>query len=323
VAVAPKVLTRIIRRRGEERKNMSEKDRDLQEGPEAAAEENAEAEAEEPAVVEESGEQVAGGSSEGTAGSQKPVPESIDAAGEPEPDGDAVSSGEPEAAEASETKESETGAAEMGEAADKGPSEVEETEAVEAAETDASKAEEPEDTGPPKKWYVVHTYSGHENKVKDNIKKMINTSGIQDHFGKIIVPTEEVAEMKKGKKTITTRKFFPSYILIEMHMSDESRHLVSDIPGVTSFVGTTSGPQPLSHAEVERIMGRMDKEKQTIIPDIPFTLGEHIRIKDGPFSDFTGVIDEINAERGKLKVLVSIFGRETPVELDFLQVENL
>jgi transcriptional antiterminator NusG len=98
---------------------------------------------------------------------------------------------------------------------------------------------------------------------------------------------------------------------------------VSDIPGVTSFVGTTSGPQSLSKTEVDRILGRMDKEKQTIIPDIPFTLGEHIRIKDGPFSDFTGIIDEINAERGKLKVLVSIFGRETPVELDFLQVENL
>jgi transcription termination/antitermination protein NusG len=180
-----------------------------------------------------------------------------------------------------------------------------------------------EETGPPKRWYVVHTYSGHENKVKENISKMINTSPVKDHFGQIIVPTEEVAEMKKGKKTVTTKKFFPSYILIEMYMTDEARHLVSDIPGVTSFVGTTSGPQPLSKTEVERILGRMDKEKQTIIPDIPFTLGEHIRIKDGPFSDFTGIIDEINAERGKLKVLVSIFGRETPVELDFLQVENL
>jgi transcriptional antiterminator NusG len=152
---------------------------------------------------------------------------------------------------------------------------------------------------------------------------MINTSQIQDHFGQIIVPTEEVTEMKKGKKTVSTRKFFPSYILVEMYMSDEARHLVSDIPGVTSFVGTASGPQPLSKTEVERILGRMDKEKQTIIPEIPFALGEHIRIKDGPFSDFTGVIDEINAERGKLKVLVSIFGRETPVELDFLQVESL
>jgi transcriptional antiterminator NusG len=188
---------------------------------------------------------------------------------------------------------------------------------------DAAQEAAPEDTGLPKRWYVVHTYSGHENKVRENLQKMIRASSIADHFGQIIVPTEEVAEMKKGKKTVTTRKFFPSYLLVEMHMTDESRHLVSDMPGVTSFVGTASGPQPLSKAEVERILGRMDKEKETIIPDIPFTLGEHIRIKDGPFSDFTGIVDEINAERGKLRVLVSIFGRETPVELDFLQVENI
>jgi len=191
-----------------------------------------------------------------------------------------------------------------------------------AAETETTEPVE-EVTRMPMRWYVVHTYSGHENKVRENIQKMINASSIRDHFGQIVVPTEEVAEMKKGKKTITTRKFFPSYIMIEMNMSDEAFHLVTDLPGVTGFVGTSSGPQPLTKPEVERILGRMDKEKQTIIPEIPFTLGEHIRIKDGPFSDFTGVIDEINAERGKLRVLVSIFGRETPVELDFLQVENI
>ena len=192
--------------------------------------------------------------------------------------------------------------------------------ATKAPEQPAAPAE---GTGLPKKWYVVHTYSGHENKVRENVQKMIHTSALDDHFGQIIVPTEEVAEMKKGKKTITTRKFFPSYLLVEMHMTDESWHLINDMPGVTGFVGTASGPQPLSKPEVERILGRMDKEKQTIIPEIPFTLGEHIRIKDGPFSDFTGIVDEINAERGKLRVLVSIFGRETPVELDFLQVENI
>ena len=192
-----------------------------------------------------------------------------------------------------------------------------------APKAEPAEGEKAEDTGPPKKWYVVHTYSGHENKVRENIQKMINVSPIKDHFGQIVVPTEEVAEMRKGKKTVTTRKFFPSYILIEMHLVDESRHLVTDIPGVTGFVGSATGPQPLAKIEVERILGRMDKEKQTIIPEIPFTLGEHIRIKDGPFSDFTGIIDEINAERGKLKVLVSIFGRETPVELDFLQVESI
>jgi len=175
----------------------------------------------------------------------------------------------------------------------------------------------------PMKWYVIHTYSGHENKVKENISKMVKTSSIEDEFGRLIVPTEEVAEMKKGKKTVTTRKLFPSYILIEMFISDESWHLVNGIPGVTSFVGTGAKPQPLSESEVERILGRMDKDRETIIPEIPFTLGEHIRIKDGPFSDFSGVVDEINVEKGKLRVLVSIFGRETPVELDFLQVESL
>ncbi len=195
--------------------------------------------------------------------------------------------------------------------------------AIGGGAAESARASEPDKPTLPTRWYVVHTYSGHENKVRENIQKMINASSIRDHFGQIVVPTEEVAEMKKGKKTITTRKFFPSYILIEMHMSDEAFHLVSDLPGVTGFVGTSSGPQPLTKAEVERILGRMDKEKQTIIPEIPFTLGEHIRIKDGPFSDFTGVIDEINAERGKLRVLVSIFGRETPVELDFLQVETI
>lgn len=194
---------------------------------------------------------------------------------------------------------------------------------LEEAGSGVSKPAEGERPAPPMRWYVVHTYSGHENKVRENIQKMINTSSVKNHFGQIVVPTEEVAEMKKGKKTITTRKFFPSYILIEMHMSDEAFHLVNDLPGVTGFVGTSAGPQPLTKAEVERILGRMDKEKQTIIPEIPFTLGEHIRIKDGPFSDFTGIIDDINIERGKLRVLVSIFGRETPVELDFLQVESI
>ena len=192
-----------------------------------------------------------------------------------------------------------------------------------AGETTAETAAAEDESKLPMKWYVIHTYSGHENKVKENILKMIKTSMIQDQFGRLIVPTEEVAEMKKGKKTVTTRKFFPSYILIEMFMSDDSWHLVNGIPGVTSFVGSGTKPQALLPNEVERILGRMDKDKETIIPEIPYTLGEHIRIKDGPFSDFTGVIDEINAEKGKLRVLVSIFGRETPVELDFLQVESI
>jgi transcriptional antiterminator NusG len=247
---------------------------------------------------------------------EKKIEEQSEGAVAPEEEVVAEEAVEVESAEATPEEEESTGGAESTEASEE---EAPDAEPV----ADEGETAPPVDEGPPRKWYVVHTYSGHENKVRENLQKMINSSSIADHFGQIIMPTEEVAEMKKGKKTITTRKFFPSYILVEMHMTDESWHLVNDMPGVTGFVGTASGPQPLSKAEVERIMGRMDKEKETIIPEIPFTLGEHIRIKDGPFSDFTGVIDEINAERGKLKVLVSIFGRETPVELDFLQVENI
>jgi transcriptional antiterminator NusG len=245
-----------------------------------------------------------------------------------------LSDAEPAETETSQETESPEAAESTEVQVDVAESEGTDTEAAEepAQEADASKtndagaAETSDDAEGSKldmKWFVIHTYSGHENKVKENILKMIKTSSIEDQFGRLIVPTEEVAEMKKGKKTITTRKFFPSYILIEMFMSDESWHLVNGIPGVTSFVGSATKPQPLMQSEVERILGRMDKEKETIVPEIPYTLGEHIRIKDGPFSDFTGVVDQINAEKGKLRVLVSIFGRETPVELDFLQVEAL
>lgn len=231
--------------------------------------------------------------------------EDTEPAGEDEaPAGD--ESGEESAAEAGKAKKAE---------------ETDKTDEIDKVEGDDKEGED--ENKLPMKWYVIHTYSGHENKVKENILKMVKASSIEEQFGRLIVPTEEVAEMKKGKKTITTRKFFPSYILIEMFISDESWHLVNSIPGVTSFVGTGSKPQALSESEVERILGRMDKDRETIIPDIPFTLGEHIRIKDGPFSDFSGVVDEINLEKGKLRVLVSIFGRETPVELDFLQVESL
>jgi len=172
------------------------------------------------------------------------------------------------------------------------------------------------------KWYVIHTYSGRENKVKETIEKVIKASGMEDKFGRVIVPTEEVAEMKKGKKKVSQRKLFPSYIIIEMEMSDETWSLIENVPGVTHFVGSTKKPFPIPKKDLERILGRMEK-REGIIPEVPFTLGEHVRVVDGPFADFTGVVDEINPERGKVKVLVSIFGRETPVELDFLQVKAL
>jgi transcriptional antiterminator NusG len=172
------------------------------------------------------------------------------------------------------------------------------------------------------RWYVLHTYSGREAKVRDTIERLIRASEMEDRFGKVLVATEEVAEMKKGKKTVSKRKLFPSYILIEMEMTNETWSLIENVPGVTHFVGGGKKPFPIPKKEVDRILGRMEK-KEGIIPEVPFTIGEHVSVTDGPFSEFTGIVDEINPERGKLKVLVSIFGRETPVELDFLQVKPL
>ncbi|MBN1164821.1 MAG: transcription termination/antitermination factor NusG [Candidatus Krumholzibacteriota bacterium] len=172
------------------------------------------------------------------------------------------------------------------------------------------------------RWYVLHTYSGREAKVRDTVERLIKASDFQDKFGKVLVATEDVAEMKKGKKKVTTRKLFPSYILIEMEMTNETWSLIENVPGVTHFVGGGKKPFPIPKKEVDRILGRMEK-KEGIIPEVPFTIGEHVNVIDGPFSEFTGIVDEINPERGKLKVLVSIFGRETPVELDFLQVKPI
>ena len=174
------------------------------------------------------------------------------------------------------------------------------------------------------RWYAIHTYSGHENKVKGNLERAIATSGMEERFGRILVPTQVVTEMKNGKKTQSTRKFFPSYIIIEMEMNDETWHIVRDCPGVSRFVGTSaSKPDPLRQAEVERLLDQIEGTKGKAVPEVPFHAGEHVKVVDGPFSDFTGVVEDINAERGKLKVMVSIFGRPTPVELDFLQVKSI
>jgi len=198
---------------------------------------------------------------------------------------------------------------------------VEDATKVEVAADDAEPAENPRF-----KWYVVHTYSGHENKVKQSIEKAVELQGRLDQFGQVLIPSEEVTEMKKGKKVKINRKFFPSYVLVQLELSEEMMHLVNNIPGVTRFVGTGSRPVPVTDKEVDRILKRGHKEKTgetKEIREIPFHVGEQVKVTDGPFADFNGVIDEINPERGKLKVMVGIFGRETPVELDFLQVERL
>jgi len=173
-----------------------------------------------------------------------------------------------------------------------------------------------------KRWYVIHTFTGHENKVKSNLERAIASAGLQSNFGEIVVATEEFAEMKGGKRTVSKRKTFPSYVLVEMDLSDETRSLVTNIPGVTRFVGTTQSPIPVSESEIERIKGRIEGTDEEL-REIPYHAGDHVQVIDGPFSDFTGVVDEVNPERQKLKVMVSIFGRSTPVELDFLQVKSL
>ena len=173
------------------------------------------------------------------------------------------------------------------------------------------------------KWYVVHTYSGHENKVKAALEKTVTSQGLEERIFKVVIPTENVTEMRNGKRTISTRKFFPSYILVEMDMTDEVLHFINNTPGVSRIVGVGGRPTPLREEEVARILEAIDTGKAKPTPEIPYNIGEHVRVIDGPFTDFTGVVDEINPERGKLKVMVSIFGRPTPVELDFLQVETV
>ncbi len=174
-----------------------------------------------------------------------------------------------------------------------------------------------------KKWYVIHTYAGHENKVKANLEKAIQYAQLQDRFGEILVATEDFAVMKDRKKTITQRKTFPSYVLVEMEFSNEARALVVGVPGVTHFVGGEKSPAPLSEAEINRIRGQGTVDKTRVTTEVPFKVGESIKVIDGPFSDFVGQVDEINLERGKVRVMVSIFGRATPVELDFVQVEAI
>lgn len=173
-------------------------------------------------------------------------------------------------------------------------------------------------------WYVIHANTGHENKVKRNIDQSIRSNQeMQRYFGDVLVVTQEVTEMRNGKRVTSKRKFFPSYVLVEMVLNDETLHFMNNIPGVTRFVGSGNKPTPLSEAEVDRILGRMRKSEDKTIQEIPFQVGDSVEVMDGPFSDFTGIVNEVNPDKGKLKVMVSIFGRETPVELDFLQVKAI
>jgi len=175
-----------------------------------------------------------------------------------------------------------------------------------------------------KRWYVVHAYSGFEKQVQRSLMERIERSGMNDHFGEVLVPTEEVVEMKKGVKRSSERKFFPGYVLIEMEMNEDTWHLVKDVPKVMGFIGgKRDQPAPISQKEAETILNRVAEGVDKPRPKVLFEPGEMVRVIDGPFNDFSGTVEEINYEKSRLRVAVSIFGRSTPVELDFQQVEKL
>jgi transcriptional antiterminator NusG len=174
-----------------------------------------------------------------------------------------------------------------------------------------------------KRWFVVHAYSGFEKAVQRALIERIKRSEIADQFGQILVPVEEVVEMKKGAKAISERKFFPGYVLVEMEMTDQSWHLVKSTPKVTGFVGGTANkPTPISQKDVDAILQQVQEGVEKPRPKVLFETGEAVRIKEGPFTDFHGNVEDVNYEKSKLRVSVTIFGRSTPVELDFSQVEK-
>ena len=174
-----------------------------------------------------------------------------------------------------------------------------------------------------KQWYIVHTYSGFEAKVKESLTQRAEAMGMGDVIEEILIPTEEVVEVRDGKKSRSKRKFFPGYVLVKMEMSDDAWHVVKNTPKVTGFVGTGNKPVPLSEAEVDRIVNQITVAAEKPKPKLEFGIGETVRIVDGPFSNFTGSVEEVNEDRSTLKVMVTIFGRATPVELEFLQVEKV
>lgn len=175
-----------------------------------------------------------------------------------------------------------------------------------------------------KRWYIVHAYSGMEKAVERNLRERIDRAGMQDKFGRILVPTEEVVELKNGKKTVTERRIYPGYVLVEMEMADESWHLVKHTNKVTGFIGGAKNrPAPISDAEVAKIVNQMQEGVDKPKPKVEWIVGELVRVKEGPFTDFNGAVEEVNYEKSKVKVSVTIFGRATGVELDFAQVEKV
>ncbi|MDO8721647.1 MAG: transcription termination/antitermination protein NusG [Syntrophales bacterium] len=173
------------------------------------------------------------------------------------------------------------------------------------------------------RWYVVHTYSGFENRVKVSLQERVAAAGMQEYFSEILIPEEDVVELVSGEKKTSKRKFFPGYILVRMELSDETWHLVKNTPKVTGFIGSKDKPFPIADKDVDILQSRIDEGTLKPKPKFKFEVDDHVKIIDGPFTNFDGVIDEVKAEKGKLRVIVSIFGRQTPVELDFIQVTQV
>ena len=174
-----------------------------------------------------------------------------------------------------------------------------------------------------KQWYIVHTYSGFEKKVSESLGQRVQAYGLQDDIGEVLIPTEDVVEMRGGRKVVSSKRFFPGYILVEMNMSDDAWHVVKNTPKVTGFVGAGVKPTPLTRDEVDQILQQVTIAAEKPKPKYMFDKGEQVRINECPFTNFNGLVDEVNLDKNTLKVMVTIFGRATPVELDFLQVEKL
>jgi transcriptional antiterminator NusG len=190
-----------------------------------------------------------------------------------------------------------------------------------AAETEPAAPAAPHN--PRHKWYIVHAYSNFEKKVKESIEDQAKNQGLQDLFSEILVPTEDVVEIRRGRKINAERKFFPGYVLVKMELTDEAYHLIKNTPKVTGFLGSASKPQPVSEKEVARIIGAIEEGVERPKPTIMFEIGEAVRVTDGPFASFNGSVEQVDEDRARLRVTVSIFGRATPVELEYSQVEKL